>query len=165
MFRIRHYHETLHPDSFAKGVRGWWIRALNWLRWKLEVRVQRHVVKYLIKHGQVPNAQQLLRRFEVDVREEVVRKDSTSPRLLNVEVPPVPSEINARSARYEAGRQRSVLDTAKTAEDVLPSRPVAISDMASRYGSPPRQQRYAFGRRHVLLHEDGDFTPLQEEGS
>lgn len=164
MYRVRYYNQTFHPDHFRNGARGWFIVCLNWLRWRLETYVQRNVLKWLAKNGGIPAERMgaLSRIFNLDVKAEILEKETTSPKTLKVDEYELPQFIPTRAERYKDGAQRSALNDAKAEADAegLPNRPVSINDMAARYASQPRQRRYARGRKFTLLDPDGDFESV-----
>lgn len=162
MFRIRYYSDVIHPDHFAgKGLLGFAIRTLNWLRWRIEVQVQRLVLRSLAKDGALPAKRQeaLQRAFDLDAAEERLEKDRTSPLTEGVERPPSPPPT--RSERYADGRQGSAIDVAVTVDQDLPVRPKRIDDMIARYGSNGREKHYGKGRTFNLGNDL--FEALDEE--
>jgi len=152
MFNIRHYDQVIHPHSFSRGWRGRLIRALNWVRWRIEVLVQRLVVTYLAHEGGVPKAQVgvMTRLFGLDVRAERLECERTSPLL-------PPPEVAPRGDRYVmSGCPNQALEQAS--EKSAPLRPVSATEMIGKYINS-RAARYAHSRRFKIVNEDA-FEPV-----
>ena len=161
MYHIRYYQQTFHPDQFRdKSWLGWWIRLCNKTRWRLEVYVQRLVLRRLSQLGELPRDErrEVRRRFDLDTRAEQLEAEQTSPLS-----PPLPDD-RMRAEQYQAGSFRSLFGEAKAEAEgeQLPVRPLPIDDMAARFGhSPVRSRRYAKGRkRFMVLDEEGDFEAV-----
>jgi hypothetical protein len=153
MYRVRHYDLLIHPARFkGAGWRGVAVRALNWVRWKLEVLVQRFVVSVLASRGGFSSEEKqgVLRAFHADVRLEQLEKERAE-----VEAPP---QVTERADRY-LSTFRSELEK-EASEDTTPQRPVPLDDLASRYAQAPRARRYARGRRYTVTNDSDDFEPL-----
>ena len=161
MFRIRYYDQVIHPDHF-KGWLGFWVRLVNAIRWKLEVLVQRMVMRYLVSEGGLPQGRRvdMRRMFALDVAAEKLERDRTSPRIAQVEPPPRPAPA-PRAARYQAGTQQSALETAHAIENEQPVRPRRLDNMIASYGAPGREKNYGYGRRY-MADPEGDFEPLED---
>lgn len=167
MYRVRFYDHAFHPDEFKQGgLLGVTIVVLNWLRWRLETFTQRLVLRFLTKRGGLPREREsaLRRIFDLDVRAERLAKEQTSP--LNQ---PVAEDVDllratSRAERYAVGGFARGIEQAHVAEGGLPVRPTGLHDLASRYGSPPRQRRYARGHLYNVGSPDGDFEPVGNNG-
>jgi hypothetical protein len=158
MFRIRYYDQVMHPDHF-KGFLGGVIRALNFIRWRLETLIQLLVLRYLSNEGALPKAKrvELRRMFDLDVSAEKLEKEQTSPLVPKVERNEAP-----RAERYQAGAQTTAFDVAHAVENDLPARPKKMDNMIAAYGGG-RERSYSRGRRFTADPE-GDFEPM-EDGS
>lgn len=135
MFRVRYYDQLIHPDQF-EGRLGFVIRALNWLRWKIEVLVQSLVVRYLIRVNSAPRS--VLDDFRVDVEVEKLQRDLTSPkrvRPLRVE----PSERVVQKLDKPADKLGKILGS----RSEQPVRPVPLNEMIGKYALSGRGGRYA----------------------
>ena len=164
MYTIRYYSQQFHPDHFrCGGALGKTIRVLNWFRWKLETAIQRLVLRFFLKSGELPakDAVSIRKLFELDVRKEILEKEQTSPLFPSTIEDEAMRQLAARSDRYAEGRAPSALESVRKEEGGLPVRPSSFLDLASRYGSPPRQRRYARGHKHNVGDPDGDFIPLK----
>ncbi len=161
MFRVRHYGDLYHPDLFrGGGALGTLIRALNWMRWKLEVFVQYLVLRFLMHGGSLPfsSKKKILQTFRADVAAEEAEMLQTSPDIANPEPLAMP-----RGEKYREGNLRSTLDSFKADAEgkELPTRPVRMDDMIARNLSA-RASRYSKGHRHVVVDEDS-FEPLAKD--
>lgn len=162
MYRVRYYDRMIHPDHF-RGLRGWYVRALNWVRWKLETYVQKQVLKYLAATGELPAERrgELLRAFRLDVKAEKLQKEQTSPLH-----EPVEQEIaetpRTRAERYAEGAVRTKLDALDPEEDGRPQRPQRLDDLIGRYAFSNRAKKYARGRAY-LADPEGNFEPVEDE--
>ena len=153
MYRIRHYDLFIHPSKFVgAGWRGVAVRALNWVRWKLEVLVQRLVLGVLASRGgfSPEEKQGVLRAFHADVRLEEIEKERTEVA--------VPVEVTERADRY-LSTFRSELEKEAGAV-TAPQRPIPLDDLASRYAQGSRARRYARGRKHTVTNDESDCEPL-----
>jgi len=158
VYRVRYYDQSYHPDEFRKGFRGWYIRALNWVRWKLETYIQLQALRYLSKEAALPKKEVgvLTKHFKLDVRAESVEKDQTSPDVVG------PIEPSIRADVYQEGRQRSVLSAAH--DDNGKTRPEPIDGLAARYGATTiRQRRYARGRGRHFVGDDRSFEEVSNK--
>lgn len=71
LFNIELYGREWEPDYFrGKGVRGWWLRLLNRLRFALELRVQWHTL-YILGRIQGADLDSLRQQFEADTAKQV----------------------------------------------------------------------------------------------
>ena len=142
MWHIRYYDKTFFPARF-RGLLGVVIRVLNWIRWRLEVVVQRLVLEYLLREGGAPSAKAVSAReaFAVDVAAE--RLEEMRSHLPQVDTPLPPREDPIRE--YESG-------------DELPVRPTAITNLVNAYSSG-RAAAYVKGKRKTLVE---DFEEVKE---
>jgi hypothetical protein len=156
---VRYYDKIIHPDHF-QGFLGFWIRVLNSVRWRMEVLVQRLVLRYLAKEGALPKERRadMKRVFDLDVQAERLEKERTSPKTQKVEEPAFPPIT--RSERYADGRQTSAIDVAVAVENDFPVRPKRLNNLIASYGAPGREKHYAKGRMYTSGDPDGDFEPL-----
>lgn len=158
MYRVRYYSEMIHPDHFSKGLLGWYIRVLNWLRWRLETCVQHNTLKYLAREGGLPKQRVgvLTREFALDVAQERLEKQQTSPRA-----PVQPAALApTREARYvESPSPNVLLEEAATREAGLPLRPRPLDEMVARH-LDARASRYAKGRRFIHAVNEDDIIPV-----
>ena len=163
MFRVRFYDQTFHPDRFNVGFWGLVIRSLNWLRWRLEVYVQKLVLGYISKTGAVPSdrAHQLRKMFDLDDRAERLEKERTSPKIQPVEVPIVDAPL--RADKYAGGAQSSLIDQVVEAETGVPQRPTKLDNLIGMYAPALRAKSYARGRHYTTGDPEGDFEPVVVE--
>lgn len=154
MFHVRYYDQKFTPSRF-NGKGGWTIRALNWVRWKLELFIHSLVIRYLARESSLTKGEVkgLLSRFEVEKQADRLEKVADD---MGYDVP-----IIQPASRYQEGRQQSILETFKKHEEgALPPRPVPLDEMAARLGGPRRSRRYSRGHRFTVLEEEGDFVPV-----
>lgn len=159
MFRLRSYDQFIHPDHFKnKGALGLYIRALNWVRWKLETYIQKQVVIAMAREAQLPKprVRELLHAFSVDVKAEAVEKEATSPlhpglRRAHEEMP--------RASRYaEPAREPSLMESVAENVHQAPLRPQSLENLVGMYAVQGRHQRYTGNRRRVV--DVDQFEPL-----
>lgn len=157
MYHVRYYAQEIHPDEF-RGRLGFWIRVFNFIRWRLEVFVQRLVLRYMANQANLPKEKrfEFRRVFELDDAAEKLLKEQTSPLVQKIELPAQPTVT--RSDRYADGRQASALETSHAEENDAPLRPKRMNNMIAAYASPDRSKKY--GRRYFTADPDGDFEPL-----
>jgi hypothetical protein len=153
MFRIRHYDRYIHPDYFRHGWLGRFIRLLNWIRWKLETFNQRLVLRYLCAESAVGKTRsgELLKKFQVDVRDEKIRKELTSP------LAPVVTQEEMMLAETPTGAGTFLHQ--EQANGLL--RPEPIDALAARYGGNERSRRYARGKLFMVA--GTEFDPVEPE--
>jgi len=153
MYRVRHYDLLIHPAKFkGAGWKGVMVRALNWIRWKLEILVQRLVVDILASRGGFSREEKrgVLEAFRADVELERIEKART-------EVVTSPeTETSDRADRYLASFREEL---EREVGRALPTRPVPLDDLASRYAQAPRARRYARGRKYTV-NDETDFEPM-----
>ena len=156
MYRVRFYQDLFHPDHFRKGARGLRIRALNWIRWKLETYVQKQVTRYFAEQGDLSAhaASELMRSFSLDVRAEELEKDRTSPLHVRPEMPE-----SARSERYVSSGIVAAVDD----EAPVKIRPESLSNLIGQYAFPLRARKYAHGNKYRTTAPDDNFEPLELE--
>ena len=152
MYHVRYYDKQIHPDTL-KGALGFFIFVLNWIRWKLEVFVQRLMLGYLVKVGGIPRDKevQLRRMFSMDVQSEKVDMIRTSPKTVTTQED---FPIIERSG-YSGGRFGNALassDDESDGEQPVINRPGSIQDMIARYSAPKRVRGYA-SRHEYFVHD------------
>lgn len=162
MYNVRHYDKVIHPDTFKQGVMGWWIRCLNFLRWKLEVYIQSCVLKYLCKEAghQPEQKKRYLDAFRIDVKKEKLEKEELSPNVSSG------GQEVTRGERYRTStfaknfdklvEEQQVVESAKETIDELPNRPETVLNLLSRYSEKTRASRYAKGRKRFVVIEEED---------
>lgn len=139
MFQVRYYSEVFHPSRFKAGLLGLAIRVLNWLRWRLEVMVQRLVLKYFTRENYRPELRKevetrLLKKFRIDDNFERFKAQL---------------EPNHNLLFSEDGQP-------PTLDDEVTQQPLGYKDigaMISRYGNKTRAKRYAtrgYGRKILI---------------
>ena len=156
MYHVRYYDQAIHPDHFkGKGVLGHIIIALNWLRWRLEVRVQRLTLSWLAKGNSLPDdrLKALKEMFSLDDKAEVLQKKINSP-LRQREEGPAPY----RSDRHLASFSSQIEESVKLEK---PLRPVSMDNLIGQYAFDGRSKRYARGLRYSAVDPNGDFEPLE----
>lgn len=165
MYRVRYYGEMYHPDNFNRGVLGAAIRGLNWARWKLETLNQRLVLKYMLREQPFDEAKKktLVKKFFLDVEQEKLDKEVTSPKL----GPELPPEVHMRAERYQRRGHAKATDQAVQEEQhggqAAPlMRPIPIDGLASRMMAQGRARRYTRDRAHPLVIET-DFEAVAPE--
>jgi hypothetical protein len=161
----RYYDKVVHPDHFkGTGWLGWRIRVFNWVRARLELHIQRLVVRWLSDRGSLPQEKRraVLRTFDLDVQQEILENQRTSP-IHEVEREELESPPD-RSLRYSEGGQSSALNEAMEAAGAPPIRPQSMTDLIGAYGMPGRAKKYAKGRSKFVANPDGDFEPLEGDG-
>lgn len=160
MFRVRYYDQAIHPDQFH-GWLGFWIRALNFIRWRLETFVQRLVLRYMSNQASIPKEKrfEFRRVFDLDIAAERLQKEQTSPKTQRIELPQVPNA--QRSDRYANGRQKTAVEEAVADANDAPLRPKRMDNMIASYAAPDRSKRYGKSRSFTADPE-GDFEPLDE---
>jgi len=141
MHRIRYYTRLIEPHYFQRGVRGWWIRALNRLRLQLECHITRHVLHYLAQEdGRPRQEQQHLRQLlQQDIKEEVAKCTTPPVPLTRVLDEPLPT--------HEVPRPAAVGSRLRT------------EHLMARLTQDKRRQRYT-RRAPVMGDPEGDFEPL-----
>jgi hypothetical protein len=123
---IHLYGEAWTPEYFKQfGVRGWWIRFLNRLRWSLELRVNWHVMVVL---GQATDRD--LSQMQVGLQEQYVPTYEIKDNFGKPYAPPT-SESTPR-ARTTAEETNRVL---------------------ARFLAPSRSKRYASSRHRRPVYE------------
>lgn len=165
---VRYYDQVFHPHFFVgKGVSGWFIRVLNWLRYKLETYVQYRILLLGISESsiikkedgsteEVPlNKKEMKEGFWRDVLKERLTSELASPLLLQSSISgsPSPSQVSSRESRYQQARVSRVI---QEVEEDVPDRPLPIDDLAQRYGGEGRAAKYGRG---PLVYED-EFEPV-----
>ena len=156
MYRIRYYSQFMHPDEFGKGFLGLIIRCTNWLRWRLEARVQRLVLLYLAREGSLPKnkVDEALQAFRTDDWIEQVEKKTSSPMLVHgAAVPSIP-----REDMYYAGV--GIQSALEAASEQMPVRPRQPHDMIAMY-MDKRTAKYA-RTKFVVIEEE--FEGLGKAG-
>ena len=153
--RIRYYDRTFHPDTFRGTRGGWLIVVLNLIRLRIEVVIQKLVLKWLASQEGLTDREALAdlkRKFDADMRLEEATMATSSP-LLDVD------DDRGRDQRYIAKRTAGTLDGFRNdnAEGGRPYRPAPLDELASRYGASGRGHRYARGKRALVTADDGDF--------
>lgn len=135
---IRLFGQSWAPEYFRKcGWRGWWLRALNVIRWRLEVRVQWHA-QYLLKSRLGENVDTLWADWQKDVLPPT-RTFADRDVLMH---PPI--------APDNATKLGSVHDT---------------NQMIARLTAHPRSKRYAYGRRRFTMYDvepTGESTDAED---
>ena len=161
MYNVRYYDKVIHPDTFKKGFIGWWIRCVNFLRWKLEVHAQSCVLSYLcMEAGHTANhKKRYLDSFRVDVKKERVEKEETSPDFsFGVQAVERRDKYVTKSFANnfaDVVSEQQVVESFKEEITELPNRPESALGLLSRYGDKTRASRYAKGRRRfVVIEED-----------
>jgi hypothetical protein len=149
MFRIRFYDQAILPSQL-QGRLGACIKALNWVRWKLEVCVQRLMVSYLADQSLLPKKEKddLLAMFRVDALQE----------RLECEKSQLPAFSQKAPHRYGIAGVGSSLAAASD----KPLRSVPATDMISRY-MDPRLEKYSRGRNFASIRDESDFEPVTAE--
>lgn len=141
MHRVRYYSQLIEP-SYFKGLRGWWIRVLNRIRFWIETRNAKHVLKYLSKEDGYPKQKihELMKEFRRDLVEE--RQLLSKPEVVTMpglDEPPV-----GKAPQRKVGSRH------------------ATEQMLERMLAGPRSKRYAKGLSgHHFGDPDGDFEDVQ----
>jgi hypothetical protein len=153
MFRVRFYDRVFIPQSLT-GRLGRVIRAINWVRWKLEVVVQRLMVTYLADEAALlpEERKSVLAQFQVDVMEEKLQSIKVAA--------PDPRPLISRGDKYGVASITTALAEA-SGQPELPSRPQPAGEMIARYMNP-KLVRYAKGRRFTVVHDVEDFEPVEK---
>lgn len=167
MFRVRHYDQMIHPDHFrGSGFLGWAIVCLNWTRWRLEVFVQRLVVRWLAKNGALPKGRvkELLKAFDVDAAAERLQKEQTSPTLHHEVEESYEQVVATRAMRYAEGTPKTIT-AATDQQNGLPVRGQPLNELIGKFAFPIRAKKYSRGHRFHVANPDGDFEPMSPEES
>jgi hypothetical protein len=162
MYRLRYYDEAYHPDHFKRGMRGWFIVVLNWIRWKLETYVQKQALKFFTENGGLPRdrVKELLRTFHLDVQAEKLEKEQLSP--LYAVAAEAAETPRSRAARYTEGRKATMLNDLTPPGEDQPVRPKPLDNLIGQYAFGGRATNYVHGRR-FLADPEGDFEPLESD--
>lgn len=149
MYEVRSYDQVLHPDLFkGGGVLGLTIRALNFVRWKLEVLVQYLVILYGLRVENFSPAvrKKVLEGFWYDVEREKLAHTETSP-LRAFDLPkPADSDMSAK----DEGTAVVTTDD-KPGEDIM--------ELVKLFGPRKRGQRLNRTRyvpHDILLESEAD---------
>lgn len=103
---IRFQEKFIHPDHFrGKGWRGLFIRFLNFLRFTLEVLVQKRILmlNMNLENYEAPERKKALQQFYAHLRADEARVAAASPLLGKPTETPLLQPRTAES-RYEAPR-------------------------------------------------------------
>lgn len=143
MHRVRYYSQLIEP-SYFKGLRGWWIRVLNRIRLAVELRVSKHVLRYLAAEDGYSKfkVKELFAEFRKDAREEQARLKVASLESRSV--------METASSLPREGSEK--VGSRRTTEAML-----------ARLLAGPRSKRYTKDRQGRHFGDlDGDFEPVQE---
>lgn len=148
---IRCYGAKFSPEDFkGKGLRGWWIRVLNSLRFYLECRVIYHVLRFQSeKFGDLVDRNAVMQMYEDDVQATKTHIKQERPRQTSATNASVEGHIKEmhRQGAHESPREQ----TARILE---------------RYAADPRSRRYASARgRYVIQEAESTVTAHAAEVS
>jgi hypothetical protein len=144
--RIRCYGNYYEPERFQNhGLRGWWIRVLNAVRFWLECKVVFHVLKVdMDKLGDLVDKKKVVDQFTADVEAEKAQQFRESRR------PSVPTTGSAEGHLKEIRKPGAVTHPSVLTEQTL-----------KRYAADPRSRRYALGRNSYTIMEAEPTTPQE----
>lgn len=132
---VHFFNEHWPADTFKGcGVRGWWLRLLNALRWRLELRVNWHAM-HILSEKNLVNVYQ--------ARTEWQRDHLPPPTRTFVEAPYTATTVQ------EPTPTRALVAT-----------PAETSEVISRLMANPRSRRYAHSRREYRMY---DLDPVLGE--
>lgn len=151
MHRVRYYSQLIEPSTF-RGLRGWWIRVLNRLRFWLESRIVRHVMLYLARADGVKGRRlgDFRKEFDKDLKEErqLLTKKREPISIPKVEELTPPGE---RAKRYNQPRKQEQVRSNEDQSDVV----------FARYLEDGRRRRYV-SRQPRYMDPDGDFEEVAD---
>lgn len=165
MYRVKYYSDEFHPDHFkGKGLRGRWIVFLNWLRWRLEISIHRHVCLFLGTNPAIPESKvrAMFEQLNLDIQQDELNAARSAPSLQGVVDEPVPPP-QPRATRYQIPTVQRQLEDVVAEETGLPRRPKPLNNLIGKYAFDQRAKRYANGREFTVQNSDGDFEPLENE--
>lgn len=136
---IRCYGARFDPENFrGKGVRGWWIRCLNRLRFWVECRVIYHVLIMQAKRfGELADLNAVLREYQEDVQ----RAKETHFKQPRVKPAP-PANASVEGHLKEMHRQGALESPRELTARIL-----------ARYAADTRSRRYAHARGRYVIYE------------
>lgn len=153
MYEIRSYDQVLHPDLFkGGGVLGLVIRALNFVRWKLEVLIQYLVIRYGLRKESADGhrTKAVCESFWYDVRQESAEFVAKSP-LRSFDLP--------HSVDSSTGGVEVVRADHGPASD-MPGRPIDL--LISRYGPRGRRLTRRYEAVDVLTDDDSESDTSED---
>jgi hypothetical protein len=147
---IRCYGKQFNPEDFkGRGLRGWWVRVLNRLRFLLERRVVCHTLILLASDtvGDLADHNAIVNEVERDTQPKRTR---FAERRVRFTVPSTGSIDGHRQLLKDPGR---IENPKETTERVM-----------QNYAADPRQRRYAMGRTERIMMEAETINEVVDNG-